>query len=114
MDRKSLKIPFTRDRTPDWQCPRCHKGFLRFVKDKFHFEERKNSKDERDHEAWDPDWIEYVYSRLLQCNNESCGEFVASSGTGSVDFDVITDAHGEPEQVWIDFFAPNISSPLFS
>lgn len=61
MDRRILKIPFTRNKTPDWVCPRCKKGVLRFVKDSFHFEERKNSKEAHTHEAWDPDWIVYIY-----------------------------------------------------
>jgi hypothetical protein len=111
LDRRALKIPFTRESTPDWVCPRCKKGLLRFVKDKFHTEERKHSKDAHDHEAWDPSWIEYVYSGLLKCSNDNCGEFVANSGSGTVDVDVVIGDDGEPEQTWGDFFRPKYFEP---
>lgn len=111
MDRRALKIPFTRSNTPDWLCPLCKKGLLRFVDGKFHAEERKNSKDAHSHEAWDPDWIEYVYSGLLRCGNASCGEFVTNSGTGGVDIDIVIGDDGEPEQTWGDFFRPKYFEP---
>lgn len=111
MDRRAFKVPFTRGETPDWSCPRCSKGLLRFVEDKFHFEERKNSKDAHGHDAWEPDWIEYVYSGLLRCAKPDCGEFVSSTGTGSVDLDVVFGDDGEPEQTWQDFFRPKYFDP---
>lgn len=45
MDRRALKIPFTRESPSDWLCPQCKKGLLRFVEGSFHVEERKDSKD---------------------------------------------------------------------
>lgn len=111
MDRRALKIPFTRENTPDWLCPRCKKGLLRFVEGQFRAEERKNSKDAHSHEAWDPDWIEYVYSGLLRCANDNCGEFVANSGTGGVDVDFVIGDDGDPEQTWGDFFRPKYFEP---
>lgn len=111
VDRRSLKIPFTRDRTPDWLCPRCRKGLLRFVEGQFHVEERKGSKGARSHEAWDPNWIEYIYAGILQCGKDSCGERVASSGTGGVDIDIVIGDDGEPEQAWSDFYRPRYFEP---
>lgn len=111
MDRRALKVPFTRESTPDWSCPRCSKGLLKFVDGRFHAEERKDSREAHGHEAWDPDWIEYVYSGLLQCRNENCGEFVSNSGTGGVDIDVVVGDDGELEQVWRDFFRPKYFEP---
>jgi hypothetical protein len=111
VDRRTLKIPFTRDNTPDWLCPRCKKGLLRFVEGQFHAEERKDSKDAHSHEAWDPDWIRYVYSGLLRCGNDNCGELVTNAGTGGVDIDVVIGDDGEPEQAWADFFQPKYFEP---
>ncbi len=111
MDRRALKIPFTRENPPDWLCPSCGKGLLRFVENKFQSEERKDSKDAHSHEAWEPEWIEYIYSGLLQCKNDNCGEFVASTGTGTVDIDVQMGDDGEPEQIWSDFFRPKYFEP---
>lgn len=111
MDRRVLKIPFTRKNTPDWVCPRCKKGVLRFVQDSFHFEEEKDSKDAHTHEAWDPDWIAYVYSGLLRCGNDGCKESVANCGTGGVGVDYEMGEEGEPEQTWEDYFRPTYFEP---
>lgn len=111
MDRRALKIPFTRESTPDWLCPRCKKGFLQFVEGTLHVEERKNSKDAHTHEAWDPDWIEYIYSGLLRCGNDACKECVANSGIGGVGIDYEIGEDGQPEQTWEDFFTPKYFEP---
>jgi hypothetical protein len=111
MDRKAYKLPFKSDSLSRWVCPSCMKGLLRVKADTFHSEETKESKKTRGHEAWDPDWIEYVYSCLLECTNPACKDIVANSGTGSVDFDVEYDENGDPHQIWEDFFAPKHFAP---
>jgi hypothetical protein len=111
VDRKLYKFPFTAAKTPDWLCPRCRKGVLRFPEGRFHFEERRHSQEAREHHAWDPDWIEYSYSGLLQCTNDQCKECVANSGVGGVDIDVIFGRDGDPEQAWADFFRPKYFEP---
>lgn len=84
---------------------------LRFVEDQFHFEERKDSREAHGCDAWDPDWIEYVYSGMLKCAKTDCGEIVANTGTGGVDLDVLFGGDGEPEQTWQDFFRPKYFEP---
>jgi len=111
VDRKLYKVPFTREKSPDWICPQCRKGVLRFVDGSFHAAERRLSREARDHEAWDPDWIEYTYSGLLSCANDQCKESVSTAGTGGVDIDVIFGHDGEPEQTWADFFRPKYFEP---
>lgn len=113
MDRKDLKRWFTEDRTPDWICPKCGKGVLRIKDGTFHSDERSHSRD-HSHYAWEPEWIEYVYSCLLICSNESCKETVSSSGIGSVDWSVEEDAHGVPEQVYEDCFKPKYFEPALN
>lgn len=111
LDRKLLKLPFSPNNSPDWVCPTCGKGILRIKKDSFLKEELRGSREAHGHEAWEPEWIEYVYTCLLVCSNDKCKEVVASSGTGSVDWDVIEDEHGEFEQVYEDFFLPKHFEP---
>ena len=111
MNRKLYKLPFRRDSIPQWECPKCAKGILTVVKDTFHSEESSESKKARGCEAWDPDWIDYVYCCMLQCNNTQCKEVVSSSGKGNVDFDVDYDVDGYPEQVWSDFYRPKHFQP---
>lgn len=110
MDRHTLKFPFTLGKTPDWICPTCGKAPLRIRKDSFFREERRHSRD-HSHDAWEPEWIEYTYSCLLICSNDQCKEVVASSGTGSVDWDIQEDKHGEAEQVYEDHFRPKYFEP---
>lgn len=110
MDRHTLKLPFTTKRTPDWTCPTCGKGLLRVVKDSFKNDERLHSRD-HSHEAWEPEWIEYVYSCLLACNNEECCEVVCSAGTGKVDCHQYEDEHGEWAQSCEALFKPQFFEP---
>ena len=111
MDRKLYKVPFTREKSPDWICPHCRKGVLRFVDGSFYSEERRLSREAHDHDAWDPDWIECTYSGLLRCANDQCKEFVSTAGVGGVDIDVIFGPDGELEQTWADFFRPKYFEP---
>jgi hypothetical protein len=111
MDRKSLKLPFSQDNTPDWICPTCNKGILKVKKGTFHQEELRKSREAHSHDDWEPEWIEYIYTCMLICKNEKCQEVVTGSGTGSVDWDIIEDEHGMPDQVYADFFLPKYFEP---
>jgi hypothetical protein len=81
------------------------------MKDSFHFAERRLSREAHQSDAFDPDWIEYTYSGLLQCTNDQCKENVSSSGVGGVDLDVVFGRDGEPDQSWEDFFRPKYFEP---
>ena len=111
MDRKAYKLPLEKNSLSRWACPSCMKSLLRVKAATFHAEETKESKKARGHEAWDPDWIEYVYSCLLECTNPACKDTVANSGTGSVGVDIEYDGNGSPSQTWGDFFTPKHFSP---
>jgi hypothetical protein len=110
MDRKLLKLPFVVERAPDWICPTCEKGVLRFKTGTFFSEELVASRD-HSHEAWEPDWIRYVYSGLLVCTNDQCKEVVATGGKGSVDGVQIYDGNGAPDLDWLDHFRPTYFLP---
>lgn len=111
MNRKAYKLPFTEKGLLRWMCPSCGKGLLRIKKNTFHAEETKDSKRIHSHEAWDPSWIKYVYSCLLECTIPACKDTVANSGTGSVDFDIEYDEKGSAYQTWKDYFNPKHFSP---
>lgn len=111
MDRKIYKFAFTADKPNSWVCPTCEIGLLTIRKEEFQSEELRDSKRAHAHDAWDPDWIEYTYSCLLHCNNSKCCEVVASTGKGSVDWDVEDDADGVPQQVYLDFYKPLFFHP---
>jgi hypothetical protein len=87
---------------PDWTCPTCEKGVLKLEEQSFLKAEEAKSRD-HSHEAWEPEWISYIYTCLLCCSNSDCKELVSSSGTGSVDWEPSEDGQ---EQVWFDYFTP--------
>ena len=111
MDRKLFKLPFRKNKTPEWICPTCKKGVLHIKEGTFHSAERSLSKKAHSHEAWEPEWIEYAYSCLFECSNNSCQEIVANTGIGSVDWEGSYDEHGEPCQDWYDFYRPKHFEP---
>lgn len=112
MDRKLLKIQFTKDRIPAWICPTCRSGILHPKKDGFLFYETAESKKSNKHEEWEPDWVEHTYSLILECSNKTCREIVSSSGIGFVtvefDYNPVT---GYPDQSYIDTFTPKYFYP---
>lgn len=117
MDRKSFKLPFSKSGVTKYQCPTCEKGVLKLKVDTFNHSETKVSLEAHDHEAWDPDWIEYIYSCLLECTNTACKDTIASSGNGSVTQYDFYDEDGRPDTEYADFFTPQYFSPhlkLFS
>jgi Domain of unknown function (DUF4145) len=71
---------------PHWPCPTCRKGYLAASKEKLWIEERGPSKAARDHDAWEPDWIENVFVALFECSMPSCKELAAVSGTAGIYF----------------------------
>ena len=111
MNRQLYKIPFRKAGYTRWNCPTCGKGVLRIKKDFFHTEETRESKRAHRHEAWDPDWIEYIYSCIFECSNKACQEQVSSSGTGFIDFDITYDENGTPSQDYTEFYKPKFFLP---
>jgi hypothetical protein len=110
LDRKFLKVPFTRQSVPAWTCPTCQKASLQIREDSFVKAERLHSRD-HSHEAWEPEHIEYVYSCLLVCANEKCKEVVTCSGTGFVDMTPYEDETGNLSHDYGDYFRPKFFEP---
>ena len=111
MDRKLLKLPFREGRIPAWRCPACNAGILTVIDGSFREEERAHSRKARDHEAWEPEWIQFVYSCMLKCPNSTCEEVVTSGGTGQLDWEGGHDFDGSPEQNWFSIYQPKFFMP---
>ncbi len=111
MDRKLYKLPFQLDSCLDWQCPTCKKGLLRIKKDTFFSDELAHSRKSSNHEAWEPEWDEYIYSCLMLCTNDNCKEVVSSTGMGFVDWDIVELRQGETEQVYSNYYKPSYFKP---
>jgi len=111
MDRQRFKLPFVKDNNPNWVCPTCGEGVLKIKEGTFHCEERRNSREAHSHEAWDPEWIEHIYTCILVCTDDKCKEVVVSSGIGSVSWEFFEDDDGQSESVFIEYFRPKLFDP---
>lgn len=78
--REIWATSFDRHSFPRFPCPRCKRGHLRLRPNGLTITEPQYSKDERSHEAWDPDWIVNRFSALTQCDDTKCGEIAVLSG----------------------------------
>ena len=58
--------------------------------------------------------IEYVYSCLLVCTNDQCGEVVASTGVGSVKSYVYEDEAGKSSEEYDELFRPQYFEPYLA
>lgn len=78
INRQQFAPPFSFTTPPSWRCPACREGALSIVGDSRRFEETAESKRDRSHENWEPDWTRQQFSILLRCSR--CGEPVFALG----------------------------------
>lgn len=89
---------------PAWECPTCGKGHLVAIQDKEAIEETGPSRKAHGHDAWDPEWIEERFTKLLKCNFANCGEVVSISGNAGVEEDHFHDEDGNWQQDYIPHY----------
>lgn len=111
MDRKIFKAVFYKSGLTMFYCPTCGKGFLKVKKDTFHYQETRDSVKAHQHEAWDSEWVDYIYSCLFECTNTACKDTVSGSGVGSVMQDYYYDDEGKTNYEYSDYFRPQYFIP---
>ena len=111
IDRKIFKSSFRGKGLTRWNCPACGKGFLEIMKGTFHCKETKDSKRTRSSRDWEPEWIEYLYSCLLECNNTACKDIVSSSGVGYTEQYIGYDEERGEYSGYQDCFSPKYFCP---
>lgn len=80
INRILWKNPFHLTQVPKWNCPTCSIGILKLKEEYFIEKEAPSSLNDRKNEEWEPDWIYGVFSGILECNNQSCGDFISICG----------------------------------
>jgi len=80
IDRISFKNEFNIESLPDWICPACNKGVLKYERKNIKTYESAESLSAHGHPAWEPEWINGVFLGLLKCSNPTCSENVIVSG----------------------------------
>ena len=114
MDRSLFHLPFSPQRVPKWPCPKCKAGHLTLVQKSLIHKETPESLREHDHEAWEPDWIRYVFSCLFECANSDCKELFSCCGEGRVDYFEYEDEDHGWAQTHEELFTPKFFSPPLS
>ncbi|MCZ6834202.1 MAG: DUF4145 domain-containing protein [Planctomycetota bacterium] len=84
---------------------------LKIKKGTFHCEETQESKNAHNHEAWDPDWIDYIYVCILECTDPSCREIVSSTGEGSIECEFEYDHNEMPHERHVEYYLPKYFVP---
>jgi hypothetical protein len=110
IDRNIWILPFVKERFPPWPCPHCNGGKLLLNQDTFREEEAIESIQDRNHEAWEPEWIHGLFTAYLYCSNPNCREKAVVCGSYKVSgwFDPDTGEHDFAEVLEPDFIC---SSP---
>ena len=104
---KSCTFSFDVNYFPRVDCPCCDSGQLKINENEFHFIETVDSIKNRNHEDWEPDWIEYQYHCFLTC--DTCSRKISSSGVGKHNY--YLPAHPDDEYYEEDIFRPLFFNP---
>lgn len=114
MDRTPFQLPFTENQVPKWPCPTCRVGHFALVPNTLVQKETPESVKEHDHEAWEPDWVRFVFSCIFECTNADCKELIACCGEGRVECFEYADEEFERAQSSVYLFVPRyFNPPLF-
>lgn len=111
MNRSLYKYSFTLNDSPDYICPKCDIGLLRIQEGSFKNYTTFDLQEAMKHPAFEPEWIEYIFNCVFECNNHKCNGKVVSTGRGNVDFDIEIDDDGHQYQEWNDYYKPLFFHP---
>jgi hypothetical protein len=82
MKLRELDLSFDPQEGPNWECPRCGRGRLRFEQGGLVSFETPESLAQGDDPSWEADWILERFGGVLRCSDNDCGELVAVAGEG--------------------------------
>jgi len=83
---------------PPWACPTCERGQLASANNDVLTRETGPSLRDHSHEEWDPDWVRERLAGFLTCNDPTCGDVFAISGTSGVTYYTDEDIYGQVSQ----------------
>lgn len=111
MNRHLWQQNITLTYCPPWPCPICNEGTLALTKDSVQSKEGVRSQRARNHDDWDPDWIEYSFTAWAQCTHSSCQQNFAIAGRGGIT-QMEVDGLDGPDFDWLDVFEPLVCHPM--
>ncbi len=93
---------------PTWSCPTCQNGTLSLGSSKISHLETGPSKEAKQHDAWEPEWITERFTAQLVCNDGTCGEIVTVVGDTAHEEDHDWERQ---QQNWSRLFEPLFINP---
>ena len=72
MNRNLYKQPFVLQDPPSYGCPQCDIGLLRLNEDDFKKYTTFDLDEMQKHPDFEPDWIDYIFNCVFECNNQAC------------------------------------------
>jgi len=108
MKRQLWKATVRASYCPPYPCPACTDGVIKIVKNTFLEKETTRSKKWRNHDDWDPEWMDYIFSAAGKCNQEICGQDFFMIGVGGVE-PIFDEEYGQALE---DTFYPKYCLPM--
>src|SRR6266550_9593535 len=100
MNRALWTQTLTQTSCPAWPCPVCRKGSVALVQKSLVHKETIESKRAHKEEAWDPDWITFMFTAWGQCGHPSCKQEFAIAGKGGVETEF-----RQEDYEWAEYFS---------
>nr|WP_289056963.1 DUF4145 domain-containing protein [uncultured Psychrobacter sp.] len=111
MNRSLYKHSFTLKNSPDYMCPKCNIGLLRIQENTFKNYTTFDVNEAMKHPEFEPEWVEYIFNCIFECNNDRCDSKVLCTGHGSVGVDIEVDDYGQQYTEFDDYYRPLFFHP---
>ena len=93
-------------------CPKCGKGHLKPIENGLKKVETSSSKHAHDDPNWEPEWLHYRFTMILQCNQTKCAETVVCLGDGFVNsIQLFDEEHGPYDDGYEESYIPQYFNP---
>lgn len=109
MKRNIWKQTLTEKFCPPWPCKVCSHGNLSLMEGSLRHTETVESGRVHGEDAFDYEWVQYVFTAWAQCSNPSCKQQYAITGTGGLSPEYTSDRQDEWD--YVDYFAPMACYP---
>lgn len=111
MNRNLYKHSFTLKNSPDYMCPKCNIGLLRIQENTFKNYTTFDVNEAMKLPEFEPEWVEYIFNCIFECNNDRCDSKVLCTGRGSVGVDIEVDDYGQQYPEFDDYYRPLFFHP---
>jgi len=109
MDRTLWTRSISQHYCPPWKCPVCTKGMIALVPKSLDYEETAQSRRNRTHPDFDPEWVIFSFITWGKCSNPSCHQKFAIAGKGGVSPEYTSE---DGDWDYVEYFIPKYCHPM--